>query len=80
MSPPGAPASGKHGSVSGSPRGRVTPPPVGESPAMREVLAAAEDVAVASITVLILGDPTGSRVRSATLARPSQTSSSWRAA
>lgn len=35
---------------------RAASVPIGESPAMREVLAAAEDVAVATTTVLILGE------------------------
>jgi two-component system, response regulator FlrC len=43
-------------SVAGSLSVRAALVPMGESPAMREVLAAAEDVAVATTTVLILGE------------------------
>ncbi len=52
--PSGSPSSTRALSASAAARGALMP--IGDSPAMREVLAAAEDVAVAATTVLILGE------------------------
>jgi two-component system response regulator FlrC len=52
---------------------RDVPPPVGASPAMREVLAAAEDVAAAGTTVLIVGESgTGKEILARHIHRCSQ--------
>jgi transcriptional regulator with PAS, ATPase and Fis domain len=52
--PSGSPGSTRALSAPVAARGALMP--IGDSPAMREVLAAAEDVAVAATTVLILGE------------------------